>query len=100
MTGVGETLACMSTTERLARRTLALLAGSVVSSPRDTTDLGVWLAANVDRLPSLSSGEKTLMLLALAVWCGDSEVSVAELGRLDADNRQAVAAILGEWLGA
>lgn len=99
-TTLGDALERMSTNERLARRTLALLRTPVMTPPADTDDLGVWLAANLERAGALSDGELVLLNTALAIYNGDAEATVADLRRLDRHNRAALAGIISDWLAA
>lgn len=104
----GDALTGMAATERLARRTLRLLNGSLFTPPDDRDDLSLWFADHIERLSGLSGGERVLFATSLAIWNGvalhDPDqphrmlATVAELHRLDADNRRAVGAIISEWL--
>lgn len=91
-------LAEMSTTERLARRVLSLIDTPVMRPPSDRAELSVWWAAAFEREHSLSTGERTLFLLALAVYNGDPALPASQLRLLDPGLRAAVAPILVEWL--
>lgn len=98
MTSIGDTHAALTRSESLARRVLALLDRSLVGAPRPTEDLGLWLQRTLPYASSLSTGERVLLDVGMAIWGGDDTARLRDLARLDDEMRHEVGVILGEWL--
>lgn len=95
---IGDAVAEMNRTERLARRCFQLNAASAMGAPGDREDIALWLERRLGYLLSLSTGELVVFTTGMAIYNGDKGATIADLRLLDNENRRAVLELLGEWL--